>query len=184
MEGKVVFQGKTKTGKDILIRYPLPEDTPLVHEYINILSKEQTFIRFQGEEASLAEEEAYVQDQLKKIRQYEAVMLLVFCDEKLVANAGLSLSDKIESHIGVFGISVAKEHRGDGIGSLLMDMVLQEAERELLKLKIATLTVFGNNPFAKEMYERKGFKVYGNLPEGVLHKEQYVDHIYMYKKIR
>jgi len=33
------------------------------------------------------------------------------------------------------------------------------------------------------MYEKFGFKKYGCLPGGVLHKGKYVDHLYMYKKL-
>ena len=29
-----------------------------------------------------------------------------------------------------------------------------------------------------------GFKEYGKLPAGVLHRGQYVDHIYMYKEVK
>lgn len=184
MEGKVVFEGKTKTGKDIIIRYAKDGDAPLMQEYINTLSKEQTYIRFQGEQVSLEEEEKYLKEQLEKMNKHKAVLLLVFYNDQLVGNSGVDLSDRVDAHVGVFGISVADGYRKDGIGSLLMDCVLQEAEKELPDLKIATLGVFSNNPFAKSMYERKGFKEYGNLPEGVLHKEQFVDHIYMYKKIR
>jgi len=62
-----------------------------------------------------------------------------------------------------------------------MDMVLEEARKNITDLQIITLGVFGNNPIAKKMYEKKGFKEYGLLPKGIQHKGELVDHFYMYK---
>lgn len=93
------------------------------------------------------------------------------------------MEEKIFSHVGVFGITVKKEFRGEGIGKLLMDLTIKEAQKTLKDLRIITLGVFSNNPLAKAIYEKFGFKEYGCLPEGVLHQGKYVDHLYMYKKI-
>ena len=67
--GKIVYKGKTKKGREILIRYPERRDTPILLDYFNILSKEFTFIRFQGEQLSLKEEEKYMNDLLKKMKK-------------------------------------------------------------------------------------------------------------------
>ncbi len=50
MEGKVIFEGKTEKGFPVLIRYVKNDDVEILNEYINILSREQTFISYQGEE--------------------------------------------------------------------------------------------------------------------------------------
>ena len=70
---------------------------------------------------------------------------------------------------------------GVGIGRLLMQHILAEAEKEIQGLKIIRLGVFANNPVALEMYKSLGFVELGNLPNGLLHKGEYVAHIYMYK---
>lgn len=178
-----LFQGKTKKGKDIVIRYVTGKDLQTLHKYINAISKEQTYITFQGEEISLKEEKKYLTDFLKKIRQKEAVKLLVLHGEQLVALSDISLKEKTEKHVGVFGITVAKEYRGEGIGKLLMNLVIQEAKKAMPKLKIIQLGIFANNGIACSLYENLGFTRYGTLPKGILHKGQYVDHIYMYKAV-
>ena len=61
---KIVYQGKTKTGKEILIRYPQKGDELKLWEYINKLSKEKTFVRLQGEEVSKEDEAKYLNDQI------------------------------------------------------------------------------------------------------------------------
>lgn len=184
MDGKIVFEGKTKKGTDIIIRYPNRKDAQEMCDYINTLSLEQTFIAFQGEQNTLESETKYLNEQLEKIKKRIAVLLLAYCDEKLIGVSGIDLMDKATSHEGVFGISIAKDFRGEGIGKILMTHVLEEAEKNLPELKIVTLGVFGGNDLAYGMYEKFGFKEFGRLPGGIKHKGNYVDHVYMYKNIR
>lgn len=182
-EGKIVFQGKTKTGKEITIRYPLMSDVFKLLNFMNTVSKEQTFIRFQGEQLSLEEEEKYLKEYLEKIKNKLGVKLVAFIDEKFVGVADITMLPKVESHIGVFGIIVAEGFRGEGIGKLLMQNVINEGIKEIPQQKIIELSVFANNPVAINFYKEMGFREFGNLPEGILHKGKFVDHIYMYKKV-
>lgn len=184
MEGEVVFEGLSNKDNKITIRYPAKDDAEQMCDYINTLSKEQTFIRFQGEEVSLGDETKYLNSQLERIIKKQTVSLLAFCNNKLIGISSIDMKDKTESHEGVLSISIAKEYRGERIGKKFMQLVLEEAEKNIPQLRIVTLGVFGDNPFAKSMYEKFGFQEYGRLPEGVRHKGQFVDHIYMYKNIK
>jgi ribosomal protein S18 acetylase RimI-like enzyme len=184
MERKIIFEGISRKGNKIIIGYPTKDDAQIFCDYINALSKEKTFVRFQGEEISLADEEKYLNAQLKRIANKQTVELLVLCNNKLIGISSIDMKDKTESHEGLFGISIAKEYRGEGIGKKFMQIVLEEAVRNMSQLRIITLGVFGDNPLAKSIYEKFGFKEYGRLPDGSLHKEKYVDHIYMYKNVK
>jgi ribosomal protein S18 acetylase RimI-like enzyme len=184
VDRKIVFEGLSEKGNKIIIGYPTSDDAQIFRDYINALSKEKTFVRFQGEKIDLADEEKYLNSQLKRIAKKQTVELLVFCDNKLIGISSIDMRDKTESHEGVFGISISREYRGEGIGKKFMQTVLEEAEKNMPQLKIITLGVFGNNPLAKSIYEKFGFKEYGRLPNGSLHKEKYVDHIYMYKNVK
>lgn len=183
MVGQIVFQGKTKKDFEILVRYPKQEDLQQMLGYINTISSEKTFILFQGEQVTLEEEKEYLESQLKKIENNKSVNLLVFDNDKLIAISDLGMRDKAEKHIGYFGISVAKDYRGKGIGGLLMDLVIKESEKNLEGLEIIVLSVFGDNTVAQNMYKKFGFQEFGNLPGGILHADIPVDHIYMYKKV-
>lgn len=184
MGRKIVFEGLSKKGNKIVICCPTREDAQIFCDYINALSKEKTFVRFQGEEIKLEDEIKYLDTQLERIIKKQTVQLLVFCNNKLIGISGIDMKDKTESHEGVFGISIARGYREEGIGEKLMQTVLEEAVRSMPQLRIITLGVFGDNTLAKSIYEKFGFKEYGRLPNGSLHKEQYVDHIYMYKNVR
>ena len=64
-----------------------------------------------------------------------------------------------------------------------MTKVIEEAKKRLKGLRIIRLSVFGNNPIAQKLYKKMGFSEYGKLPKGLLHKDAFIDHIYMYKEI-
>jgi len=182
--GKIVFKGQTENGLKIVIRYLTNKDVNILRDYINTLSKEQTFITFQGEQVSLKEETEYVNKEIKKIEKNQAVKLLSFHKNKLLAVSDITMQERTSDHVGIFGITVAKDFRNKGLGKLLMGLVLKEAVKNIKQLKIVTLGIFDINPIALKMYKKFGFIYYGRLPKGIRYKDQYINHIYMYKNIR
>lgn len=180
--GATVFEGKSKKGRVILIRLPVKDDIPALRNYINEISKEQTFITFQGEQLSLKEERKVINTKLKKIIKNEAIMLIVFHDNKIVGVGDVTMQERTSSHVGIFGITIAKNFRNEGIGTLLMRLVLNEAEKNIRELRIVTLGVFECNDLAFKMYKKFGFIEYGRLPEGIQYKNSCVGHVLMYKK--
>lgn len=179
----IVYKGNI-SGIDILIKWPNSSDAEIMCKYINTLSEEKTFIRFQGEKISLEEEIKYLKSQLEKIAKKKALTLLVFSHEKLIGISDINMRDKIERHIGVLGITIVKDFRGKGIGSLLMKYVIEQAIENISQLEIVILGVFSNNQLARKMYKKFGFKEYSVLPKGVKLENTYVDHIEMYKNVK
>lgn len=180
---KIVYTGKTKTGKDIVIRYPGIGDEREMWRYINELSKEKTFVRFQGEEISQEEEKDYLTLQLKRIEDKKSVTLLAFWGEELIAISDINMKDKTQKHIGSFGISVAKDFRNEGIGKLLMKKVFEDGKKNISGLKIVILEVYAKNSIAKRIYEGFGFRQYGLLPNGIVRNNTFEDAILMYKNV-
>ncbi len=91
MEEKVVYQGKSKKRTPFVIRYPVIGDVHQMWEYINRLSKEKTFVTFQGEDVSLEFETNYLTKQLNRIAKNQTVQLCVFVDNKLVGISGIDM---------------------------------------------------------------------------------------------
>ncbi len=180
--GDIVFQGKSKKGTEFVIGYPTNEDIPAMHSYINNLSQERTFVTFQGEEITLEQEEEFVQGFQQRMENKTGVLLVVKTEDSIIGVASIDLNEGIFSHVGSLAVSIAKGHRGEGIGSTLMEKVISEAEKNLSALKIITLRVNGNNIVAYDLYKNKfGFQEAGRIPKGVFHKNEYVDEVYMYK---
>lgn len=180
--GTVVAQVSTPKG-EVAIRYPRPDDLSALLDFINALSREQTYILFQGEQMTLEEEEAWLSARLKELADGRAVSLCVIHAGTVIGTAAVTLKGLAERHVGVLGISVQAGYRRLGIGAALLDAVLSEAETKLEGLRIIELGVFGNNPVARKLYESRGFIEHGTLPGGVRHRDAFVDHILMHRRV-
>jgi ribosomal protein S18 acetylase RimI-like enzyme len=182
-EGKVIFTGKTSKGLDVTLRYPMRSDLHALWEFINALSQERTYILFQGETISLEDEEKYLDDMLNQIEARKRVQVLVFVGDRLAGNAEISLESDVREHVGSLGIAVAQPYRGQGVGELLMRTIIDEASAHLPGMKMVMLMVFGNNQTGQNLYRKVGFVEHGRLPGGILHRDHYVDAVYMYKMV-
>jgi len=81
-------------------------------------------------------------------------------------------------HVGIFGISVEKEFRGDGVGYELGRAVIETG------LKMVILDVFSLNTKAQSLYQKLGFKEAGRLPKKILYRGSYIDEVKMYLFIK
>jgi RimJ/RimL family protein N-acetyltransferase len=181
--GQIVSTFYTTAG-EVILRYPQPGDASALLEYINTVSREQTFISFQGEQLTLEQEEAWLRDRLAEIAAGTNVTLSAWSGDRVIGTTGIGLKPLAERHIGVFGISVAADFRGLGIGTKMMESVIAEAETHLSGLRIIELSVFANNELAYRLYQKQGFVEFGRLPGGILRRGEFVDHILMYKTVR
>ena len=183
MEGIVVEQGKSRTGTPYVIRYPKDGDAESVWRYANRLSKERTFVRFQGEDISLEDETEVVQRWIRHAAEKKAITLLLVVQNEVQGICGADRKDKTESHVASLALSIDQSLRGQGLGEIFMRAVLSESERMMEGLKIFKLTYKAPNVPAKALYEKIGFKTFGVLPRGTQHQGEYVDEVFMYKEI-
>jgi RimJ/RimL family protein N-acetyltransferase len=184
MTKKPIYSAKTKDGDLVEIFYPTTKDAKDMYNYVNKLSKEKTFMIFQGEKVSLADEEKYLTQIKELIKKKLAVVLFLRTNGELAGVTNLNMMSKICSHIGSLGISIKKEFRGRGLGELLMKTLLTEGKKAMPQLKIVKLGVFAINPGAIHLYKKLGFKEYGRLPKGLQYKGKLEDEIFMYKNIK
>ena len=176
----------TEKRKEVVIRYPTLDDVIEMTGYINTLSREDTYITFSGEQITIDSEREYIGDLLKRIEKGDAVNLVCIVDGKLVGIAGVErkiAARRRGGHIGIFGISIKKEFRGDGMGYELSATVIDEAKKRMAGLRIITLSVYKPNEIAYTLYRKLGFVEYGTLPQGILFHGEYVDEVEMYLKL-
>jgi ribosomal protein S18 acetylase RimI-like enzyme len=84
------------------------------------------------------------------------------------------------SHRGSLGLSVRKEYRGRGIGTMLLKKMIESCKG---RFEILELEVFVGNDVAKHLYEKFGFKTYGLRPQAVKRAGKYIDEELMYLKL-
>ena len=180
---RIIFQGKTGKLDGLIIRYPRIEDLKLMHNYINKLSRERTYIIFQGAKITEKEEKDYIKNYLDKIKKKQALPLICLKDNELVSVVDIIMKEKNQKHVGILGLTVAKKYRGKGVAKLMMKLLLAEAKKNLPVLKLITLNVFGENHIAINLYKKFGFKQCGVLPNGTYFRDKLMDYVEMYREI-
>lgn len=180
---KIILTITTKSGRVISFRYPTIDDAQMITDFINKISAEKTFIVLQGEQFEVEYERVWLEGTIATIGLDKTVYIMAMDGDKMVGSADVRMRTGVKGHIGLFGIIIDKEYRGDGIGQALTEVVIDQAKKNLKGLKTIMLDVFGNNPAAIELYKKFGFIEYGRLPGGLKHNDEFVDDISMYLKV-
>ncbi|MEK9197106.1 MULTISPECIES: GNAT family N-acetyltransferase [Bacillales] len=80
-----------------------------------------------------------------------------------------------EKHKGtIYGMYVAPETRGQGVGKALLQEVISRA-KDFEGVEQIRLQVVSTNESAKKLYQSLGFETYGVEPRALLHNGQYLD---------
>jgi len=179
----IVFEGKTKNNKPLLIRYPTLDDAQIMTNYMNEISKEKTYISWQGEVLTLEEEQKNLEEFIENIHNKKIIFLLAFMDGALIGISNITQMKRVCSHIGEMGISIAKEYRGEGIGNIFITSLLAETKKHISQITMIILYVFALNEPAINLYKKFGFEQHGILHGGVQYKGELIDLLYMHKKL-
>lgn len=180
--GKVIKECRTKSGKIVQIRYPKWDDLLSMTEYMNILSAENTFISFSGEQMSVEEESAYLESVFANAELGNMVKLFCVCEGKIVGIADVRRETsrrERSKHVGIFGLTIAKSFRNDGLGELLAREAIRQAKNEMQNLRLIWLHCFSINTAALHLYSKIGFTEVARIPGELLYKGEYLDGIQM-----
>jgi putative acetyltransferase len=108
------------------------------------------------------------------LEQDNSTLLIAERDGAIVGMIGLmggTLAE--ERHCGTFGLSVAREARGSGVGTALIGALLAWApEHGITRVQ---LNAWANNPGSIRLYERLGFEREGVLRSAVITDGRPVD---------
>ena len=107
-------------------------------------------------------------------------MLLAFIDEKIAGHAGLHPVGKSprRAHARMLGIGVHSRYQRQGVGTALMQALMDLADKWLPVTRIE-LTVFADNAHAVKLYRRFGFEVEGTHKAYALRDGKYADTLAM-----
>jgi ribosomal protein S18 acetylase RimI-like enzyme len=120
-----------------------------------------------------------------KTRIANNVVLGAYAGERLVGILGMSIDPRAKvRHKGqVFGMYVAPEHAGRGVGKKLIAECIARA-RAMAGLEQLQLTVTDTNGRAKSLYERAGFRAFGIEPKATRIDSRYYDKCHMTLELR
>ncbi len=185
--GKVLASFTTKSGKKSIIRWTKIEDSEQLMNFINALSREDTFIGYGPESTkTLAQEASFVANRLKACLLKDASFVIAEVNGQIVATAGVDVDysghDRTK-HIANLGIAILDGFRSEGIGGQLFSTIIDHAKTFLNGISMLKLTVFAENKRAIGLYEKYGFVKVGSIPNGVKRKGELSDHDIMVKEL-
>lgn len=109
----------------------------------------------------------------------ETHLLVAEIDTRVVGTAVLSIDTRPRKrHVGKFGIMVSNEFQGVGVGSRLMDEILDLADNWLM-LPRMELEVYADNEGAIRLYESFGFVKEGVKKFASIKEGRYEDEVIM-----
>jgi len=95
-------------------------------------------------------------------RNFWSLVAVVEDNQKVIGEVGLQTSQGRRAHVGQLGMFVHDHYQNQGVGSQLMEAVINLSQN-WLNLKRLELTVYTDNPSAIHLYEKYGFAIEGTF---------------------
>ena len=166
------------SGHVLVIREAAPEDARGLLAYIAAISGESDFLSFGPGEFELTDTEE--EGILRQYRDANNRLYMVGrINDTIVSALSFSAGHRPRTrHSGELGLSVRRPYWGLGIGSLMLDTLIEWAKGTKIVRKI-NLRVRIDNQRAIRLYERKGFVIEGTIHRDVCVDGQFFDHHWM-----
>ena len=181
MAKQLPYKFKSKKGNDVVFRYPTMDDLDAVFDFANALIDEDTFIELSGKHKSREEQEKWLLDIMEQTKKGEKVHIVVEVNGEYAGNGEVRIGKSRKKHVGELGIALAKGYRDEGIGTILMKTLIDEARA--MGLTLLTLNCFENNARACHVYEKLGFQKAGVIPNAIKWKDGYVGEVKFYRSL-
>ena len=165
-------------GHKLVLRTVLKEDAPTLLSYLKQFYSESKYLIKEPEEvqSTLEDEYTWIDEHLNS---HNSLLIMSEVDDRYVGDAsfeGTTLTR--QKHRVSLGIFILKEYTNMGIGTLLMQTLIEEAKK--IDIEQIELICINDNSIAMHVYEKLGFKVCGTLPRYNKYKDgTYVDASYM-----
>jgi RimJ/RimL family protein N-acetyltransferase len=163
--------------KEILLRTPKISDVRSLLKFVNSLVEEDALILV-NKKYTLKEELEWLKDHLKRIKENKLHDIVAFHKNEVIGKVDIRKGNWRSSHVATLGISVRKDYRRLGLGTLLMKKAIKLSKKDP-EIKILELGVIEGNYIAEKLYKKLGFKFMAKLPKRFLYKGRYVDDIIM-----
>ena len=123
------------------------------------------------------EEADWLAKLLADVEKGKMIFVVAEVGGKFMGSSEVSWKSGVMRHVGELGIGLAAGARDMGIGTELMDTMIEESRKAGLKLLV--LHVFASNNRARHVYEKAGFKETGRIPMRFYRNGSYIDDIVM-----
>lgn len=159
---------------EIIYRNPVPEDAKMIVDFYNYVGGETSYLSFEKDEYPMNAKEQ--EDEIRGLEDNDNnTMLLALDGDEIIGIATIHSSHKIKSrHEGELGIVVAQKYQGQGIGSRMIQMLIDwcRGNGVTTRIRLDTRT---DNTMAVSLYLKFGFVVEGCLRNQTLLDGKYYD---------
>ena len=179
------LQFSIKDGRTALVRSPQDADIPGMLDYLYQTACETEFLLRYPEECGkyTPEGEKALFDRINA-SDHEA-MLVCLVDGQIAGNCSIMWTTGLKTrHRASVAIALRKDFWGLGIGTRLMQELIQiaEAQPHLLQLELEFIE---GNARARALYEKLGFRITGVKPNAIRQKDGTLRNVYdMVREIR
>ena len=155
---------------ELLIREAEVEDAAALLSFLNRVSVETDFTSLDGDGILLTSEEMAIF--LNKQASWDnQITLLAFLNDKIAGIVNITADQrKRVRHIGDLFIVIGKKYWNNGLGSFLLEEVVEWAQASGI-LRRLQLTVQTRNQAAVHLYQKHGFVIEGRQERGAYIEE-------------
>ena len=167
---------------ELLIREAEVEDAAALVSFLNRVSVETDFTSLDGDGILLTSEEMAIF--LNKQASWDnQITLLAFLNDKIAGIVNITADQrKRVRHIGDLFIVIGKKYWNNGLGSLLLEEVVEWAQASGI-LRRLQLTVQTRNLAAVHLYQKHGFVIEGRQERGAYIEEGDFIDVYLMGKL-
>lgn len=167
--------------REFIIREARAEDAKQIIEYIRKIGAETNNLTFGSEGLPITvEREVMLLQRMHGERH--SVMFVAEKNGQIIGNGSLDGMPRRMSHRAELGISVLKDEWNTGIGSAIIEELIDYAKNN--EIEIINLEVRVDNSSAIHLYEKYGFQKIGVLPAFFKIENEYIDFLAMYLDLR
>lgn len=174
---------RLKNGKEVCIRTPFQEDVPKVLEYLKAVFQDDHFFGTTAEEMEEWLVPEKQQERIDKNCNDDNKLLVVsVANDNIISMSNIECHEKKRSrHIAWIGISILPEYRDNGLGTAIMQTMIDWAMAHPAIEKLS-LGVWAQNTPAIRLYEKMGFFEEGRrVKEAKFADGSYDDMVCMYR---
>ncbi len=169
---------KLHKGNLVIIREANKLDAVKMIKYIDKISRESDNLTFgEGEfGANYEQEEVFIEN---ISRQKNSLMIIAEDNGKIIGNLTFVGGKRPRTaHSGEFGISVLKDYWGNGLGTELINYLIDWSKEHKIVRKI-NLRVRIDNIHAISLYEKMGFVMEGKISREMKIEDEFIDALHM-----
>lgn len=171
-----------KDGTPVMIREAEPNDAARLLTCIKTYIPQSEHIPKLESEIimTVSDEELWIRSFLESAN---SLLLVAEYQNKIIGNIDLTGSRrKVMEHTAVIGMGMMSEWRNRGLGSALMESVLDWATSNPI-LELLWLQVYGDNEAGINLYKKMGFVETGRIPGFFRHNHRLSENVTMVRRV-